>query len=70
MDYNEFRFEKIKELVKEGQEAATKYDTLDELIHSQDFGYAEWEFIAMGIEDPVASDTAADAPTAMPSGIL
>lgn len=52
MDYNEFRFEKIKELVKEGQDAATKYDTLDELIHSQDFGFAEFEYIAMGFENP------------------
>lgn len=52
MDYNEFRFEKIKELVKEGQDAATKYDTLHELIYSQDFGFAELEYIAMGFENP------------------
>lgn len=48
MDYNEFSFEKIKKMVKEGQNAATKYSTLGELVHSKDFGFREWEYIAMG----------------------
>ena len=52
MDYNEFSFEKIKKLVKEGQGAATKYSTLGELVHSKDFGFREWEYIAMGFENP------------------
>lgn len=52
MKYNEFSFEKIKKLVKEGQDAVNKYDTLDELIHSRDFGFSEWEYIAMGFKNP------------------
>lgn len=41
MNYNEFSFEKIKKLVKEGQDASTKYDTLGELLNSLDFGFSE-----------------------------
>lgn len=52
MNYNEFSFEKIKKLVKEGQDASTKYDTLGELLHSRDFGFSEWEYISMGFENP------------------
>lgn len=52
MNYNEFSFEKIKKLVKEGQEAATKYDTLVELLYSRDFGFTEWEYISLGFENP------------------
>lgn len=52
MDYNEFSFEKIKELVKQGQDAATKYSTMMDLLYSQEFGFAEWEYIAMGFENP------------------
>ena len=52
MDYNEFSFEKIKELVREGQDATTKYSTMMDLLYSQEFGFAEWEYIAMGFENP------------------
>lgn len=52
MDYNEFSFEKIKELVKQGQDAATKYSTMMDLLYSKEFGFAEWEYIAMGFENP------------------
>lgn len=52
MNYNEFSFEKIKKLVKQGQDAETKYNTLGELLHSRDFGFSEWEYISMGFENP------------------
>lgn len=52
MKYNEFSFEEIKKLVKEGQDASTKYDTLGELINSRDFGLPEWEYISMGFDNP------------------
>lgn len=52
MNYNEFSFEKIKKLVKEGQDASTKYDTLGELLNSRDFGFSEWEYISMGFKNP------------------
>ena len=52
MDYNEFSFNKIKRLVREGRNAAFEYDTIEEFVHSKDFGFTEWEYIAMGFENP------------------
>lgn len=52
MDYNEFSYDTIKRLVKEGQAATTKYSTMMDLLYSRDFGFHEWEYIAMGFENP------------------
>ena len=52
MKYNQFSFEKIKKLIAEGQEAAKKYNTEEEMAYATNYSLSEYEFVAMGFNNP------------------
>ena len=52
MKYNQFSFEKIKKLIAEGQEAAKKYNTEEEMAYATNYSLAEYEFVSMGFNNP------------------
>ena len=52
MEYNEYSFEKIKELIAEGQAASNKYDSLEDLIYSKDYSLSAFEYIELGYDNP------------------
>lgn len=51
-EYKEFPFTRIKELIKEGQEAAKKYNSIEDLIYDTDYTFAEAEYVKIGFNNP------------------
>lgn len=51
-EYNEISFPRIKELIREGQEASEKYKTIAELIYATDYSFGEMEYVGLGFDYP------------------
>jgi hypothetical protein len=50
--FNQLSFENICRLIEIGKKKRNSYNTLEELLYSSDYELYEWEFIALGFENP------------------
>ncbi len=52
MEYNQYSYGKIKNLIATGQEAARKGLREEELVRNSSFSLPEFEFVMIGLENP------------------